>query len=138
MYLIGMKWINEIMCQSTLSLSLSSFLLLRVGRNLSELAKLTKPNRPKHDQNQLRPPLLTSTISFFFSIILLEKKIDISGIRAWFHHYYSSFLTNFHSTMDTRGKMNEEFNNEVNEILGRHESKFDQINVVIQAILIKL
>ena len=40
--------------------------------------------------------------------------------------------------MDTRGKSNAEFWNEVMEILARHESNFDQIHNTLQAILAKL
>ena len=36
--------------------------------------------------------------------------------------------------MDTRGKTNVEFRNEVNEALARHESTFDQINLTLQAV----
>ncbi|KAL6322876.1 hypothetical protein AAG906_020919 [Vitis piasezkii] len=34
--------------------------------------------------------------------------------------------------MDTRGKTNAEFRNDVNEILARHESSFDQVNAAVQ------
>lgn len=40
--------------------------------------------------------------------------------------------------MDTRGKSNAEFRNEVNEILLRHESSFDQVNATLQAVLTEL
>ena len=40
--------------------------------------------------------------------------------------------------MDTRGKTNGEFRNEVNEALARHESSFDQINLALQAVLTEL
>ncbi|GFS37962.1 hypothetical protein Acr_00g0054900 [Actinidia rufa] len=40
--------------------------------------------------------------------------------------------------MDTRGKSNTEFQNEVSEILTRHESKFDQIHNTLQTIIAKL
>ncbi|KAL5769060.1 hypothetical protein ACOSQ2_015843 [Xanthoceras sorbifolium] len=40
--------------------------------------------------------------------------------------------------METRGKINAEFRNEVNEILARHESSFDQVNAILQAILTEL
>ena len=40
--------------------------------------------------------------------------------------------------MDTRGKTNAEFRNEVNEALARHESSFDQINLALQVVLTKL
>ncbi|KAL5771463.1 hypothetical protein ACOSP7_015617 [Xanthoceras sorbifolium] len=40
--------------------------------------------------------------------------------------------------METRGKINAEFRNEVNEILARHESSFDQVNATLQAILTEL
>ena len=40
--------------------------------------------------------------------------------------------------MDTRGKSNTEFRNEVSEILARHESNFDQIHNTLQTILAKL
>jgi len=40
--------------------------------------------------------------------------------------------------MDTRGKSNAEFHNEVNEALARHESSFDQVNSALQAVLIEL
>lgn len=40
--------------------------------------------------------------------------------------------------MDTRGKSNAEFRNDVNEILARHESNFDQIHTTIQKILTEL
>ena len=35
------------------------------------------------------------------------------------------------STMDTRGKTNAEFRNDVNEILERHETIFDQVNATL-------
>lgn len=38
------------------------------------------------------------------------------------------------SSMDTRGKSNAEFRNEVNEILACHESRFDQILTELQAL----
>ena len=34
--------------------------------------------------------------------------------------------------MDTRGKTNAEFRNDVNEILARHDTSFDQVNAVLQ------
>ena len=37
--------------------------------------------------------------------------------------------------MDTRGKSNTEFRNEVSKILARHESNFDQIHATLQTIL---
>ncbi|GMP48585.1 hypothetical protein CsSME_00015886 [Camellia sinensis var. sinensis] len=40
--------------------------------------------------------------------------------------------------MDTRGKTNTEFRNEVSEILARHGSNFDQIHNTLQLILAKL
>ena len=40
--------------------------------------------------------------------------------------------------MDTRGKTNAEFRNEVNETLGRHETSFDQLHTALQTILTKL
>ena len=40
--------------------------------------------------------------------------------------------------MDTRGKSNAEFRNEVNETLGRHETSFDQLNAALQTILMEL
>jgi hypothetical protein len=40
--------------------------------------------------------------------------------------------------MDTRGKSNAEFCNEVNEILGRHETSFDQVNATLQVVLTEL
>ena len=40
--------------------------------------------------------------------------------------------------MDTRGKTNAEFRNEVNEALARHESSFDQVNATLQAVLTEL
>jgi hypothetical protein len=40
--------------------------------------------------------------------------------------------------MDTRGKSNAEFRNEVNEILGRHETSFDQVNATLQVVLTEL
>lgn len=40
--------------------------------------------------------------------------------------------------MDTRCKSNAEFHNDVNEILARHESNFDQVNVALQAVLTEL
>ncbi|KAL5761054.1 hypothetical protein ACOSQ2_019892 [Xanthoceras sorbifolium] len=40
--------------------------------------------------------------------------------------------------METRGKTNAEFHNEINEILARHESSFDQVNAALQAILTEL
>ena len=40
--------------------------------------------------------------------------------------------------MDTRGKTNAEFRNDVNEILARHESSFDQVNAALQAVLTEL
>jgi hypothetical protein len=40
--------------------------------------------------------------------------------------------------MDTRGKSNAEFRNEVNEALARHESSFDQVNSALQAVLTEL
>ena len=41
-------------------------------------------------------------------------------------------------TMDTRGKMNVEFRNDVNEILARHDTSFDQVNAVLQEVLTEL
>lgn len=41
-------------------------------------------------------------------------------------------------TMDTRGKTNAEFHNNVNEILARHDTSFDQVNVVLQEVLTEL
>ena len=40
--------------------------------------------------------------------------------------------------MDTRGKTNAEFRNEVSEILARHGSSFDQVNATLQMVLIEL
>jgi len=40
--------------------------------------------------------------------------------------------------MDTRGKSNVEFRNEVNEVLLRHESSFDQVNATLQVVLTEL
>ena len=40
--------------------------------------------------------------------------------------------------MDTRGKCNTEFRNEVSEILARHEANFGQIYNTLQSILAKL
>ena len=40
--------------------------------------------------------------------------------------------------MDTRGKTNAEFHNDVNEILARHDTSFDQVNAVLQEVLTKL
>ncbi|KAL5851174.1 hypothetical protein ACOSQ3_006292 [Xanthoceras sorbifolium] len=40
--------------------------------------------------------------------------------------------------METRGKANAEFRNEVNEILTQYESSFDQVNAALQAILTEL
>ena len=40
--------------------------------------------------------------------------------------------------MDTRGKTNVEFCNEVNETLVRHKASFDQLNAALQTILIEL
>ena len=40
--------------------------------------------------------------------------------------------------MDTRGKTNVEFRNEVNETLVRHEASFDQLNAALQTILTEL
>nr|TKS13847.1 hypothetical protein D5086_0000049230 [Populus alba] len=40
--------------------------------------------------------------------------------------------------MDTCGKSNAEFRNEVNEALARHESSFDQVNSALQALLTEL
>ncbi|WJZ82806.1 hypothetical protein VitviT2T_002531 [Vitis vinifera] len=40
--------------------------------------------------------------------------------------------------MDTRGKMNVEFRNDVNEILARHDTSFDQVNAVLQEVLTEL
>ena len=47
--------------------------------------------------------------------------------------------------MDTRGKMNTEFRNEVSEILAQHESRFDllsnnvnQVSATLQTVLIEL
>ena len=40
--------------------------------------------------------------------------------------------------MDTRSKSNAEFRNEVHEILGRHESSFDQVNTTLQVVLTEL
>ena len=42
------------------------------------------------------------------------------------------------STIDTHGKMNAEFRNEVNGALARHESSFDQINLALQEVLTEL
>ncbi|KAL5554076.1 hypothetical protein UlMin_041477 [Ulmus minor] len=40
--------------------------------------------------------------------------------------------------MDTRGKTNAEFRNDVNDILARHETSFDQVNTALQAVLTEL
>ena len=40
--------------------------------------------------------------------------------------------------MDTRSKSHAEFCNEVHEILGRHESSFDQVNTTLQVVLTEL
>jgi len=40
--------------------------------------------------------------------------------------------------MDTHGKTNMEFNNEVNKILAQHKSSFDKVNVALQAVLTEL
>jgi hypothetical protein len=40
--------------------------------------------------------------------------------------------------MDTHGKMNAEFHNNVNEILARHEISFDPVNIALQVVLTKL
>ena len=40
--------------------------------------------------------------------------------------------------MDTRGKSNAEFRNDVNEALARHESNFDQINDSLHKVLTEL
>ena len=40
--------------------------------------------------------------------------------------------------MDTRGKSNAEFHNEVNEALAGHESSFDKVNSTLQVVLTKL
>lgn len=40
--------------------------------------------------------------------------------------------------MDTRGKTNAEFRNDVNEALARHESNFDQINATLQIVLTEI
>ena len=40
--------------------------------------------------------------------------------------------------MDTRGKTNAEFHNDVNEILARHDTSFDQVNAVLQEVLTEL
>jgi hypothetical protein len=42
------------------------------------------------------------------------------------------------SIMDTRGKSNAEFRNEVNEVLLRHEPSFDQVNATLQVVLTEL
>ena len=34
--------------------------------------------------------------------------------------------------MDTKGKTNVEFQNDVNEMLATHESSFDQVNTTLQ------
>ncbi|KAI9186510.1 hypothetical protein LWI28_017996 [Acer negundo] len=40
--------------------------------------------------------------------------------------------------MDTRGKSNTEFRNDINEILARHVSSFDQVNAAIKTVLAEL
>ncbi|KAJ8641843.1 hypothetical protein MRB53_018537 [Persea americana] len=40
--------------------------------------------------------------------------------------------------MDTRGKTNAEFRNEVHEILAKHESSIDQVHSTLQTIMTKL
>jgi len=40
--------------------------------------------------------------------------------------------------MDTRGKMNAEFHNNVNKILARHEINFDLVNIALQMVLTEL
>ncbi|XP_057481136.1 uncharacterized protein LOC130768158 [Actinidia eriantha] len=40
--------------------------------------------------------------------------------------------------MDTRGKTNAEFRNEVNEALTRHESNFDQVHATLQTVLTEI
>jgi uncharacterized coiled-coil protein SlyX len=49
------------------------------------------------------------------------------------HQWYQSQII-----MDTRGKSNAKFRNEVNEALARHESSFDQVKFALQAVLTKL
>ena len=40
--------------------------------------------------------------------------------------------------MDTRGKTNAEFRNEVNEALARHESNFDWVHTTLQTVLTEI
>ena len=40
--------------------------------------------------------------------------------------------------MDTRGKTNAEFRNDVTTTLARHEARFDQVNAALQAVLTEL
>ena len=40
--------------------------------------------------------------------------------------------------METRGKTNTKFRNEVSEILARHESSFDQVRATLQTVLTEL
>ena len=37
--------------------------------------------------------------------------------------------------MDTCGKTNAEFHNEVNEVLARHESSLDHVNATLQTLM---
>ena len=67
---------------------------------------------------EINSPFPFLSLEFFF----FSNSFVISGIRA----------------MDTCGKTNAEFRNEVNEALARHESSFDQINLALQAVLTEL
>lgn len=49
-----------------------------------------------------------------------------------------AIIINYYSAMETSGKTNVEFCNEVNEILAHHEFKFDQVTAAIQTELTKL
>ena len=81
-------------------------------------------NKKEVEKIPINSPFPFLSLEFFFSNYSL-----ISGIIA-----HKSQVP----TMDTRGKTNAEFRNEVNEALARHESSFDQINLALQAMLTEL
>lgn len=71
----------------------------------------------------------------YLSFILLLLPITLfSLIQINSHKWYQSAVP----TMDTCGKSNAEFHNDVNEILAQHESNFDQVNATLQRVLTEL
>jgi len=70
--------------------------------------------------------------SYFLNNLLffLSSSLFLNYTYQW----YQSLVI----TMDTHGKTNAEFRSDVNEILARHESNFNQVNAALQAVLTEL